>query len=119
MNLSVATFCFALLAPTIANAQHTASPGAPSATTHPDGPASPKLPPNLSETLRWLPADVDAILVAQDFALPKAQRYVIPEEPIADPFAQYCEILATGLALSDNTLRLALEPLIGRRVEFA
>ena len=80
---------------------------------------APTISPDLVETLRWLPAKTDAILVAQDFELPKT-RFPLEGASLGDdPFVMALRLLAIGRGLAHDPLNDALDRVAGRRVDFA
>jgi hypothetical protein len=83
-----------------------------------------ELSPELAETLRWLPADVDVLVVATDFTLTDAGR--IDMRVTEDPFPRFLRGTVTGRALGDPDepesgwpIRDVWETLGDRPIEFA
>jgi hypothetical protein len=109
-ELCVLALCSAISAPMVARAQ----------------PAPAELSPEFTEILRWLPADVDALVVATDFTLADADASRFDMRVTEDPFPRFLRGTVTGRALGDPDdpnsgwpIRDVWEALTDRRIEFA
>jgi hypothetical protein len=59
------------------------------------------LAPQVAETLRWLPADIDALVFAADFTLADADASRFDMRVTEDPFPRFLRGTVTGRALGD------------------